>query len=604
MNENTSDTFSNTYKVSKLKVTSASSEDGDDISIPEVIRVPGETFAVVYLNKYLFDLLKIIIEKERIDIIYIVSESCIGFFNCFHGSMVVNTIDRVFTKELVRRSHVKRERICILCDLTVWESARNPMNPYGDVIDAIEEMDIIVTVSSLRGFASGANNIRKIFKEQNISLDMILQISGPKLILDRLPDYQEFDDFKEFIYFTMGRKGAGVGKEYVKEVNLFHDKVDYPNQNEVGGLTLTEGQFLESVEYMGRVNWYSKKKIITVAAQFSGVQRYKLYDLISGVNVNGKIIDPSSYRLVNLWVGGGIKLIGSALYFSSVWIDKSLLEQGQALFPQSSAAHLDLGKNLILPEFLHEFLSSSVGNIIRTARFASEYVSLDDYLEMEIYCPPITDQKAAIGGYKEYVKLSHNLRRAYFNIEFGAFLDLKSRLEIEKRIQSVSLAVGSLGDFSRIKNSISSGESECLEFKQTFGLDIKSNKKEKYIEDSAIKTIAAFLNSTGGNLLCGVSDNGQITGLNNEISIHYKSSDAFLLHVKNVVKQRIGGEFYPFVNFKLFDFDGQFVLEFLCSSSSTPVFVDEKDFYVRTNPATDKLEGRKQFEYIAHRFKK
>jgi len=202
------------------------------------------------------------------------------------------------------------------------------------------------------------------------------------------------------------------------------------------------------------------------------------------------------------------------------------------------------------------------------------------------------------------VKLSHNLRRAYFNIEFGAFLDLKSRLEIEKRIQSVSLAVGSLGDFSRIKNSISNGESECLEFKQTFGLDIKSNKKEKYIEDSAIKTIAAFLNSTGGNLLCGVSDNGQITGLNNEISIHYKSLDAFLLHVKNVVKQRIGGEFYPFVNFKLFDFDGQFVLEFLCSSSSTPVFVDEKDFYVRTNPATDKLEGRKQFEYIAHRFKR
>ena len=105
MNENTSDTFSNTYKVSKLKVTSASSEDGDDISIPEKIRVPGETFAVVYLNKYLFDLLNIIIEKERIDTIYIVSESCIGFFNCFHGSMVVNTIGRVFTKELVRRSH-------------------------------------------------------------------------------------------------------------------------------------------------------------------------------------------------------------------------------------------------------------------------------------------------------------------------------------------------------------------------------------------------------------------------------------------------------------------------------------------------------------------
>jgi predicted HTH transcriptional regulator len=134
-------------------------------------------------------------------------------------------------------------------------------------------------------------------------------------------------------------------------------------------------------------------------------------------------------------------------------------------------------------------------------------------------------------------------------------------------------------------------------------MDIKNMKKEKYIEDSAIKTIAAFLNSKGGTLLCGADDNGALIGLNDEISLFYKSSDAFLLHVKNIIKQRIGSEFYPFINFKLMNIADILILEFTCSFSNLPVFVDEKDFYVRTNPATDKLDGRKQFEYISNRFK-
>ena len=112
------------------------------------------------------------------------------------------------------------------------------------------------------------------------------------------------------------------------------------------------------------------------------------------------------------------------------------------------------------------------------------------------------------------------------------------------------------------------------------------------------------MNSTGGNLLCGISDGGDIVGLNEEISSFYKSSDAFLLHVKNVVKQRIGTEFYPFVNFKLHNLDNSFILEFTCIESTSPVFLDEVDFYVRTNPATDKLEGRKLHEYITNKFKK
>jgi len=39
-----------------------------------------------------------------------------------------------------------------------------------------------------------------------------------------------------------------------------------------------------------------------------------------------------------------------------------------------------------------------------------------------------------------------------------------------------------------------------------------------------------------------------------------------------------------------------------CAPSDIEVFVDGKDFYVRTNPATDKLDGPKLLEYVKQRF--
>ena len=39
-----------------------------------------------------------------------------------------------------------------------------------------------------------------------------------------------------------------------------------------------------------------------------------------------------------------------------------------------------------------------------------------------------------------------------------------------------------------------------------------------------------------------------------------------------------------------------------CKKSTKGCFLDKKDFYVRTNPATDKLEGLKLVEYIKNHF--
>jgi len=153
-----------------------------------------------------------------------------------------------------------------------------------------------------------------------------------------------------------------------------------------------------------------------------------------------------------------------------------------------------------------------------------------------------------------------------------------------------------------IHQLIISCESKTLEFKQTLSVDIQTKKKEKYIETNCLKTIAGFLNSDGGTLLVGVTDDNRPVGLIDEINgFHKGSEDKFLLHFKSLVKEQIGQEFYPLLDYHLVSVDGNPILRVDCKESNQPCFIGD-DFYVRTNPATDKLAGPTLLKYISTRF--
>ena len=44
------------------------------------------------------------------------------------------------------------------------------------------------------------------------------------------------------------------------------------------------------------------------------------------------------------------------------------------------------------------------------------------------------------------------------------------------------------------------------------------------------------------------------------------------------------------------------VLTVKCKESKSPCYLDNSDFYVRTNPATDKLDGPKLVQYVRNHF--
>src|SRR5206468_507726 len=61
---------------------------------------------------------------------------------------------------------------------------------------------------------------------------------------------------------------------------------------------------------------------------------------------------------------------------------------------------------------------------------------------------------------------------------------------------------------------IKRGESKTLEFKSTLRWNLKENRQDdKGVTHAVLKTIAAFLNTEGGDLLIGVADDGLIVGI-------------------------------------------------------------------------------------------
>ncbi len=154
-----------------------------------------------------------------------------------------------------------------------------------------------------------------------------------------------------------------------------------------------------------------------------------------------------------------------------------------------------------------------------------------------------------------------------------------------------------------IRDLIGAGESYNLEFKTSFRWDVRQEKKNPAIEHASLKTISAFLNSSGGHLLIGVEDDGRVEGV--EID-KFDNDDKFLLHFWNLVKSSMGQEVTPYIRTTLEKIDGGTVCHVKCTRSPAPVFLRQKgfgeEFYIRTGPSSASLEIREALKYISERF--
>jgi len=155
---------------------------------------------------------------------------------------------------------------------------------------------------------------------------------------------------------------------------------------------------------------------------------------------------------------------------------------------------------------------------------------------------------------------------------------------------------------------IKRGESKTLEFKSTLRWNLKEDRQDdKGVTHAVLKTIAAFLNTEGGDLLIGVADDGSIVGIERD---RLESDDKFMRHLAQVVRNGLGDRAGTCIDPKVQVVQGKTVCIVACQRSPEPVFLKWKgmeatpdgDFYVRTGPGTIKLSADSAQEYIRTRF--
>ena len=152
------------------------------------------------------------------------------------------------------------------------------------------------------------------------------------------------------------------------------------------------------------------------------------------------------------------------------------------------------------------------------------------------------------------------------------------------------------------------GESKTLEFKSTLRWNVKENRQDdKAVTHAVLKTIAAFLNTDGGDLLIGVADDGAIVGIERD---ELESDDKFMRHLAQVVRNGIGDRAGTCIDPKTQIVQGKTVCVVSCQRSPEPVFLRWKgmekspdgDLYVRSGPGSVALPPASAAEYIRTRF--
>jgi len=161
----------------------------------------------------------------------------------------------------------------------------------------------------------------------------------------------------------------------------------------------------------------------------------------------------------------------------------------------------------------------------------------------------------------------------------------------------------SLKEETDIDKIVRSGEHEKLEFKTTFRWDVNRGQVNKELEKAVMKTLAAFLNSDGGQLIIGVDNKGQPVGLENDLaSLPKPDTDGFENHFNNVFGIMIGPEFRRLVKLTFDKVNDKTVCLAEIEPSHKPVYLktgENEDFYIRTGNATTPLKMSEAATYIS-----
>lgn len=207
---------------------------------------------------------------------------------------------------------------------------------------------------------------------------------------------------------------------------------------------------------------------------------------------------------------------------------------------------------------------------------------------------------------REEMYFWHALPHLWWTLSYDAFL-------VERRTRMARVIKAAWEDLSGksglasplpvdVAALIAAGESDEIEFKSTLRTNLHTSQVDEKMHLAVLKTIAGFLNAKGGTLLIGVSDSGEVLGLDAD---GFPNEDKMGLHLVNLVKDRMGEVFMPYIHYRFEDQDNRRALVVRCEKGPKPAFVKDagsQRFFVRGGASSQELQGASITEYVKQRF--
>lgn len=258
----------------------------------------------------------------------------------------------------------------------------------------------------------------------------------------------------------------------------------------------------------------------------------------------------------------------------------------------------DRHKYALAQEITNRAVITQVGNRSKSARLAEVYLQ-----EVRDRFPNALKLQA-IPEDEELWKLEN----------FEGFLAARRKLLADQLNQFLSQITETADEKLTldVAELISQGENHGLELKTTLRWDVREQKVNKALEEVILKTIAAFSNGEGGILLIGVTDDGDIAGLDDDYNtLKNGSKDSFELHLKNLINQAYGTEF-GVSNLKISfpEVDEKEICMVEIKAGIKPVYTAVTDrnggksqkFYVRSGNSSQEIGLAEISDYVKRRF--